>query len=92
MFSLTGCGLKGAEIAVKELRSDPVLHRLDQRMLQAIDIVAANNDEMAIGAACACRARSRWMPPPGRLIHSLFLLQHGAESALVEELSTRLGL
>lgn len=26
----------GAEIAVKELRSDPVLHRTDQRMLQVV--------------------------------------------------------
>ena len=35
----------GAEIPVKELRSDPVLHRLDQRMLQVVAGMVFQADE-----------------------------------------------
>ena len=45
MVICTGWRQLSAEIAVKELRSDPVLHRLDQRMLQVVAGIVFQADE-----------------------------------------------
>ena len=66
----------GAEIAVKELRSDPVFHRLDQRMLQVVPGMVLQADEFRTKPL-----QAEWPAADGRIVG---MRQHAAVAGQAE--------